>query len=110
MEIHDTIVGTKRCYHIDRCITKDGVPVAFSAFSRRQSGRGLKRRYYALLAFLSSASDDTVHTSLNNAFAMLPYHARVEEEIINEDYRLVVVARGKVPKDPASRLNGFLNK
>ena len=110
MEINDTLTGVKRRYHIDRRVSAAPQTEAYSAFSRRRSGRGLKRRYYALLAFPAGLPAEALHAQLRTAFAMLPYHARIEEEIALRDRHVVVVARGNESSPRSSRWRRLQNR
>lgn len=110
MQVDDTLIGAKHRYHIERHVGGSAVADTYSAFSRRQSGRGLRRRYYALLQYPASATDGEIEQSLSEAFGMLPYYAHVEEVIAGEEGRIVVVARGKQPAKRQGPLQALCNK
>ena len=90
----ETVIGNLRRYHVESVIQTDALGTVYRAFARRRNGKGLKRRYYALLAVAEGASLSDFNEALQRSILSVPHPVHIEEEFLYEGGQYVVVAKG----------------
>ncbi|MCR4815696.1 MAG: hypothetical protein K5842_00740 [Bacteroidales bacterium] len=106
----DTLVGNLRRYHVESEIQTDALGTVYRAFARRRAGRGLKRRYYALLAVADGASLSDFNEALQRSILSVPHPVHIEEEFLYEGRQYVVVAKGVARRRRGGAMRQFYNR
>ena len=94
----ECLTGGQRRYHIESCVGKHPLADTYRVFTRRKTGRKIKRRYYALIACHPDAlkeQSQQFQSELERSIASLPHPIHIDEEFDCQGRHCLVLARGK---------------
>ena len=83
-------------YHVESLLASNPCGDVYRVFTRRRSGRGLRRHYYALVSKGASNNTDDLQTVLNGS--RLPFPVYVRDNFSADGKNYVVIAKGKAPR------------
>lgn len=94
----DLLQGTLRRYHIEAVADDNPLGITYRAFARRMTGKGIVRRYFAIIEKTESASATDFNAAIQETVLTTPFPIHKEESFVHEGRNYVVLAKGDAPR------------
>lgn len=94
----ELLTGSLRRYHIEAAIDDNNLAITYRAFARRKTGKGIIRRYFAIIEKKEEASQTDFNAAIQETVLTAPFPIHIEENIKHEDCSYVVLAKGEAPR------------